>query len=398
MNKKSSVLDTYFRLPIKIKKGDGVYIYDENHKKYLDFASGIAVTNIGHKNSFINDCVKTQIENIWHCSNLLTIPDQEKLAQRLCQISFADKAFFCSSGLEAVECAIKMMRQYHFCQKKNENSEIISLKNSFHGRSITALALGGNEFCKKGFGPFPQGFKHVESENIIQLSQAINPNTAGIIIEPVQSEGGVIPLTQGYLQQVRKLCDEKNILLCFDEVQTGYGRTGKLFAYQNYEVEPDLMTLAKGIGNGFPLGACLMSDKIAKNISPGKHGSTYGGNPLAMAIGNAVLDIFLQDNFFENKQKTSQYLEKQLKNLQGNFPKIIKQIRGCGFIWGLEFFDIKAKEILPKIVDAGLIVTKTANQNTLRILPPLIVKEIHIDEMSEVLYKCLSGLSKDKNR
>jgi acetylornithine/N-succinyldiaminopimelate aminotransferase len=391
MKENSSVLDTYFRLPIKIKKGDGVYIYDQDNKKYLDFASGIAVTNIGHKNSFINDSVKAQIENIWHCSNLFTIPDQEKLAKRLCQISFADKVFFCSSGLEAVECAIKMMRQYHFCQKGNENSEIISLKNSFHGRSITALALGGNQSCKKGFGPFAQGFKQIEAENIIKLSQAINKNTVGIIIEPIQSEGGVIPLSKKYLQQVRKLCDEQNILLCFDEVQTGYGRTGKLFAYQNYEIEPDLMTLAKGIGNGFPLGACLMTDKIAKNISPGKHGSTYGGNPLAMAIGNAVLDIFLQENFFKNKQGISQYLEEELRKLQNNFPKIIKEIRGFGFIWGLEFFDIKAKEILPKIIDYGLVVTKTSNQNTLRILPPLIIKKEHVDEMVKALISSIIG-------
>jgi acetylornithine aminotransferase/acetylornithine/N-succinyldiaminopimelate aminotransferase len=389
MQEKSSVLNTYFRLPIKIKKGDGVYIYDENKKKYLDFASGIAVTNIGHKNSFINDSVKAQIENIWHCSNLFTIPNQEKLAQRLCQISFADKAFFCSSGLEAVECAIKMMRQYYFYKTGDEDSEIIGLKNSFHGRSITALALGGNESSRKGFGHFPKGFKQVESENISELRKSINIKTVGIFIEPVQSEGGVIPLTKKYLQQVRELCYENNILLCLDEVQTGYGRTGKLFAYQNYDIEPDLITLAKGIGNGFPLGACLMKNKIAENISPGRHGSTYGGNPLAMAIGNAVLDIFLQDGFFEEKQEISQYLENKLIELQNDFPKIIKEIRGCGFIWGLEFFDIEAKEILPKIIDTGLVVTKTSNQNTLRILPPLIIGKSHVDEMFNILKRSI---------
>ena len=285
MQKSSSILNTYYRLPIKIKKGKNAYIYDENNKKYLDFASGIAVTNIGHKNAAINKSVKKQIKNIWHCSNLFTIPEQERLAKRLCEVSFGDKVFFCSSGLEAVECAIKMMRQHHFCNKGNEDGEIISLNNSFHGRSITTLAIGGNKNCQKGFGPFPQGFKKIESENIKLLEKAIHKNTIGIIIEPIQSEGGVIVLSKNYLQKVRKLCDENDILLCFDEVQTGYGRTGKLFAYQNYDIKPDLMTLAKGIGNGFPLGACIMTNKIAKNISPGKHQNSSAFLIICVPVG-----------------------------------------------------------------------------------------------------------------
>ena len=382
------VLDAYFRLPVEIIRGQGAYLYDSSDKQYLDFASGIAVTNIGHNNHHINQALINQISNLWHCSNLFTIKGQQRLAQRLVDLSFADKVFFCSSGLEAVECAIKMIRKYAFETKGEQSYEIITLEGGFHGRSIATLSAGGNEDARRGFGPLLEGFKQVKRNDIQALKAAITDKTAGIMLEPVQSEGGVYVLDKSYLQQVRQITIEKDIILCFDEVQTGYGRTGSLFAYQNLGFEPDILALAKGIGNGFPLAACLSRQRIAKFITPGTHGSTYGGNPLAMAVGNAVLDIITGEGFLDNIGQLSEYLENSLQKVALQFPDIIKQVRGKGLIYGLEV-NISATKILKALIDNGLIVTKVAGDKVLRLLPPLVIEYKDIDLMQDIMIKVL---------
>ena len=386
----SHILNTYYRLPIKISKGNGIYIYDNQNNEYLDFASGIAVTNIGHSNKYINKILQEQSEKIWHCANLFTIENQEKLAKRLCDLSFADKVFFCSSGLEAVETAVKLIRKNYFAKYGKEDSEIISLENSFHGRGLTSLSIGGGQYAKEGFGPFPKGFKKIPIYDIEALKNSLTSRTSAIILEPIQSEGGVYPLDPSYLQKIAQIAQAQGILICFDEVQTGYGRSGSLFAYQDIGVTPDIMTLAKGIGNGFPLAACLMTKQVADNIKPGMHGSTYGGNPLATAVGNAVLDIVSQANFFVNKQEIIQYLAASLQDLQQEFPDKIKEVRGKGFIWGMEFYDILGVDMLNKLIKKGLVVTKTAQKNTIRILPPLIIEKEHIDKMQQIFRTILT--------
>ncbi|MDA0902339.1 MAG: aspartate aminotransferase family protein [Proteobacteria bacterium] len=391
MNKINPILNAYFRLPIKIIKGDGVYLYDDQEKRYLDFASGIAVTNIGHNNQHINEALINQASQLWHCSNLFTIPKQQELAERLVKLSFADKVFFCSSGLEAVECAIKMMRKYHYEKGDKERYHIITLEGGFHGRSLATLSAGGNEYARRGFGPLLEGFKQVKRNDIAALKAAITDQTAGIMLETIQSEGGVHVIDKQYLQEVRQLTAQKDIILCFDEVQTGYGRTGELFSYQSLGIEPDIMTLAKGIGNGFPLAACLSKANIANAITPGSHGSTYGGNPLAMAVGNAVLDIVTQKPFLNKVNELSQYLNQSLQKLAQEFPNIITEVRGIGLIYGIEV-KISATEVLKTLIDNGLIVTKVAGDKVLRLLPPLIIEKTHIDQMCEIMRKSLASL------
>ncbi|MFP3033239.1 MAG: aspartate aminotransferase family protein, partial [Wolbachia sp.] len=324
------VVNAYNRSEASIVRGEGVYLFDKDGKKYLDFAAGISTTSLGHCHPYITDKLKEQLDSLWHCSNIFTIPQQERLAQRLTELTFADKVFFCSSGLEATEAAIKFIRRYFYLNGQEKRSHIITIEGGFHGRSIAAISAGGNEKSREGFAPLLSGFDKVPRNNIEALEKKINSETAAIFLEPIQSEGGVHPLDVEYLKKVREITKAQGIILCFDEVQCGYGRIGSLFYYQNIGVEPDMLTCAKAMGNGFPLAACLVKDYIAETITPGTHGSTYGGNPLAMTVGNAVLDVMLKEGFFDHVKKVSKYLKEKLLPLTEEFPKIVSEVRGEG--------------------------------------------------------------------
>lgn len=379
------IVNAYNRLEISIIKGDGVYLFDDSGKKYLDFAAGIATTSLGHCHPYITEKLKEQANSLWHCSNIFAIPEQERLAKRLVDATFADKVFFCSSGLEATEAAIKFIRRYFYLQGQAERNRIIAIEGGFHGRSIAAISAGGNEKSREGFAPLLSGFDKVPRNDIQALEEKISDETAAVFLEPIQSEGGMYPLSTEYLQQVRKITEAQGIILCFDEVQCGYGRTGSLFHYQNINIEPDMLTCAKAMGNGFPLAACLVKDDIAKAITPGTHGSTYGGNPLAMTVGNAVLDIILKEGFLDNVKIVSQYLKEKLFNLIKEFPGVISEIRGEGMLMGIELNAPLASKIINKCLHQGLILTKVLNDKVIRITPPLIIENKHVDDAYRIL-------------
>lgn len=390
MTRHSAITTAYARLPIAITRGEGAYLFDENGKRYLDFAAGIAVTSLGHCPEEIGQALKAQIDQLWLCSNIFTIPQQEAFAQRLTSLSCMDRIFFCSSGLEAVETAIKMIRKYHFDQGQDRH-EIITFERGFHGRSMACISAGGNETARRGFGPLLEGFTVAKPNDIASVEACITDKTAGILIEPIQAEGGVYPLDTDFLKALRQLADDQQLLLCFDEVQCGYGRTGDLFAYQSYGVEPDLITCAKGIGGGFPLAATLAKEAVAACITPGTHGSTYGGNPLAMAVGMAILDKMEIPGFYENIKETGRYALTKLETLAATYPQHITAIRGTGLIWGVEVTH-SAKDIMMTCIDHGLIVTKTTSNTVLRLVPPLIIDKNHVDEALAVLEKVFATL------
>ncbi|OWZ25119.1 aminotransferase class-III family protein [Wolbachia endosymbiont of Wuchereria bancrofti] len=326
----SHIINAYSRLETPIVRGEGVYLFDRDGKKYLDFAAGISTTSLGHCHPYIADKLKEQLGSLWHCSNIFTIPKQEKLAERLAALTFADKVFFCSSRLEATEAAIKFIRHYFYSKGQEKRNRIITIEGGFHGRSIAAISAGGNKKSREGFAPLLSGFDKVPRNDVRALEEKISNETAAVFLEPIQSEGGVYTLDVRYLQKVREITKAQEIILCFDEVQCGYGRIGSLFHYQNIKIEPDMLTCAKAMGNGFPLAACLVKDYIAEAITPGTHGSTYGGNPLAMTVGHAVLDIMLEEGFFNHVQGISRYLKEKLLLLAKEFPKIISEVRGEG--------------------------------------------------------------------
>ena len=386
MTEQNPILAAYARLPVEITRGEGVYLFDASGKRYLDFAAGIAVTSLGHCHPHLNHALKEQIDQLWHCSNLFTIPEQQRLAQRLVDRSFADKIFFCSSGLEAVETSIKIMRKYG---ADSGRYRIITLKNGFHGRSLATLSAGGNTIARQGFGPLLEGFDRVEAENIDAIDQALTPETIGILLEPIQAEGGVYPLSHDYLKALRRYADQHNLLLCFDEVQCGYGRTGHLFAYEGVGVLPDIVTCAKGIGGGFPLGACMTTDKVASCITPGTHGSTYGGNPLAMRVGNAVLDVMEEDGFFEQVQHLSKTFHAALSTIAKQFPEHILEIRGQGLLYGIAL-SCSAKKLLNACLEEGLITSRCGEDRVLRLVPPLTIDASHIDEATEKLLRAFT--------
>jgi acetylornithine/N-succinyldiaminopimelate aminotransferase len=382
-----NLVDAYFRLPIEISHADNFYLVDTNGKEYIDFASGFAVTNLGHNVEYINNKLKSQIDKIWHCSNLFYNTELNKLAQRLVDLTFADSVFFCSSGLEAVEAAIKFIRKYHFEAKTGRN-KIITFKNGFHGRSIACLSGCSSTKAKEGFAPFLDDFIILPINDLNAFSDIVaHGNIAGVIIEPTQSEGGVYPVDKSFLQGIRDITLKNNIILCLDEVQTGYNRTGTLFKYQQLGFEPDMMTIAKGMGNGFPVGACLVKSHIAAAITPGTHGSTFGGNPLAMAASNAVLDIMLDDKVTSQVLDNIKYFEQKLAMLKES-SSLISQVRQDGLIIGIEV-KTSAKELVIKLCEAGLIVTRAGNDNVLRILPPLTIAREIIDDAFIILQQHL---------
>lgn len=382
----SYIINAYNRLTIPMIKGIGPYLFDQDKKEYLDFSSGIATTSLGHSHPYIIEKLKIQLNSMWHCSNLFTIPQQELLATRLASLTFLDKIFFCSSGLEAVEAAIKFIRRYFYMKGEKKRNRIITIEGGFHGRSIAAISAGGNEKSREGFGPLLTGFDKVPRNNIQALKEKINEETAAIFLEPIQSEGGVYPLNIAYLKEIREITKAQEIILCFDEIQSGYGRIGSLFHYQNIDIEPDMLTCAKAMGNGFPIAACMTKSYIVESITPGTHGSTYGGNPLAMVVGNAVLDLILEDGFLNSVKKTSRYLKERLINLAKDFPEKILEIRGEGLLIGMELITPIADKIMNKCINRGLIVTKVLSNKVIRITPPLIINNEHIDVACDILY------------
>jgi acetylornithine/N-succinyldiaminopimelate aminotransferase len=382
------VMPTYGRWDLAVEKGEGCYLTTTDGRKFLDFTSGIAVTSLGHCHPYLIEAITKQANTLWHSSNLFRIPTQERLAQRLVENSFADTVFFNNSGAEAVELSIKVARKYQSETGHPERYRVIACNSSFHGRSFATLAAAGAEPYLRGFGPVMDGFDHVAFNNLNEMRAAITDHTAAILVEPVQGEGGVRAPSADYLLGLREICDEFGLMLVYDEVQCGMGRTGKLFAHQWVGVPPDIMAVAKALGNGMPIGACLATEKAAVGMVPGTHGSTFGGNPLATAAGNAVLDVMLEPGFFDRVNDTAKYLWGKLEMLVATYPKVFDSVRGSGMLLGVKCV-VTAGDVVVKARAKGLLVL-TAGDNVLRILPPLVVGEAEVDEAVGILGKVAS--------
>lgn len=381
----SHILPTYPRSGVTPARGEGVYLIDEQDRRYLDFTSGIAVNALGHAHPHLVRAVQDQASKLWHVSNLFNIPGQEQLASRICGASFAEYVFFCNSGAEALEAAIKMARRYHFVKGNPERNRIITFTGAFHGRTLATIAAGGQEKYLEGFEPRLPGFDQVAFGDHEALKQAITHETAAVLIEPVQGEGGVRAVPSFCLTGLRELCDEHGILLIADEVQCGIMRTGRFLAHQHAGMAPDIATIAKGIGGGFPLGACLATKEAASGMAFGSHGSTFGGNPLAMAVGNALLDVVLDPSFFEHVDHVATYLEDGLKKLALRHQEKIIELRGAGLMRGIKLADhVVARDVLHACAEESLLVC-TAGDNVLRLLPPLIIEPSHVDEALHVI-------------
>jgi len=368
-----ALLPTYNRTDIAFVRGEGSWLFAEDGKRYLDFGAGIAVNAFGHANPKLVAALTEQAGKLWHTSNLYRVPGQESLAKKLVENSFADTVFFTNSGAEAAELAFKMARRYQYVSGHPERYQIISYEGAFHGRTLAAIAATGNEKYLEGFGPKMQGFDQVPLEDLAALNKMIGPQTAALIIEPVQGEGGVRPVAPEFLRALRKICDDKGLLLIFDEIQTGVGRTGKLFAHEWLGITPDIMCVAKAIGGGFPLGALLATAEAAKGMTAGTHGTTYGGNPLAMAVGNAALDLALAPGFLDHVNKVAGYLNQQLGALVAAHPAIFEGVRGQGLMLGLKM-KIPNGDFITAARQAGLVVLP-AGDNVVRLLPPLTLSE-----------------------
>ncbi len=374
-----SILPTYNRAPMTFVKGEGTWLMDADGTRYLDLGAGIAVNSLGHANPALVEALTTQAGQLWHTSNLYGIPGQQELADRLVDATFADTVFFTNSGTEACELAVKMTRKYWF-MKGEDRSEIIAFTGSFHGRSAAGIAAAGSEKMTNGFGPLLPGFTHVPFGDHEAFRAAINENTAAVLIEPVQGEGGIIPVPDQCLKGLRDACDEVGALLIFDEVQCGMGRTGRLFAHEWSGITPDIMMVAKGIGGGFPLGALLATEAAADGMTAGSHGSTYGGNPLAMAVGNAVMKIVADDAFLSEVNRKAALMRQRLEGLVASHPDIFDSVRGSGLMLGL-----KCKALNADVLAAGYdqhILTVPAADNALRLLPPLTISD---DEIAEAV-------------
>ena len=389
-----ALLPTYNRTDIAFVRGEGPYLFAEDGERYLDFGAGIAVNAFGHANPTLVAALTEQAGKLWHTSNLYRVPGQESLAKKLVANSFADTAFFTNSGAEACELAFKMARRYQFVSGHPERFGIISFEGAFHGRTLAGIAAGGNEKYLEGFGPKVAGFDQVPLGDMAALNKMIGPATAALIIEPLQGEGGVRPVAPEFLRALRKLCDDKGLLLIFDEIQTGVGRTGKLFAYEWLGITPDIMCLAKAIGGGFPLGALLATAEAAKGMTVGTHGTTYGGNPLAMAVGNAALDMVLSPGFLEHVGKVGNYLNQQLGALVAAHPAIFESVRGQGLMLGLKM-KVPNGDFITAAREAGLIVLP-AGDNVVRLLPPLTLSENEAREGVNLLNRAASALEAQK--
>ena len=380
----SALAHNYKRKNISFSKGKGSFLISNTGKKYLDFVQGIAVNSLGHSNKFLIKAINKQANKVWHVSNAFKIPEGEKLAKKIVKRTFADSVIFQNSGAEATEAAIKVARRYFYSIGKPKKNRIICIKNSFHGRTLAAIHASGSKKMIEGFGPKIPGFDHFEFGNHKKLKKLINKNTAAIMIETVMGEGGIKVIPNWCIKSIREICNKKGILLILDEVQCGIGRSGKFFAFEYAKVKPDIVPIAKGIGGGFPIGAVLMTKKVSKSMTPGTHGSTFGGNPLAMAVGSAVLDQ-INNNLLKNVNKMSKYFISNLNILKKKYPKIIKEVRGLGLLIGLQLFHDQTK-FIKKLMNNNLLTIRAA-ENVVRILPPLNVKKSEIDLALKIIDK-----------
>ena len=381
----SYLVKNYNRKKLSFKKGKGSYLYGADGRKYLDFVQGIAVNSLGHAHPKLVKAINKQSKKLWHVSNAFTIPEGETLAKKLVKKTFADYVMFQNSGAEATEASIKVARRYFYSIGKPQRNRIICIKNSFHGRTLAAIYASGSKKMTEGFGPKIQGFDHFKFGDHKKLKKLITKKTAAIMVETIMGEGGIKELPDWCLKDLRKLCYQKGILLILDEVQCGIGRTGDFFAFDKAKVKPDIVPIAKGIGGGFPIGAVLMNKKVASAMTVGSHGSTFGGNPLAMKIGNEVMDIVSSKNFLNNIKKNSKFFIKELNNLKTKFPNTIKKIRGRGFLIGIQLYKNQTK-FIDDLIKNKLLTIKAA-ENVVRILPPLNVKRSEISSALKIINK-----------
>jgi acetylornithine/N-succinyldiaminopimelate aminotransferase len=393
----SHLLPVFARADLAFERGEGAWLVGTDGERYLDFTSGVAVNALGHAHPHLVAALQEQATKLWHMSNLFKSPDGERLAARLCEQSFADLVFFANSGAEAMECAIKVTRKYHAAKGHPERYRIITFEGAFHGRTLATLAATGSAKYLEGFGPPMDGFDQVALGDLDAVKRAIGPHTAGILIEPLQGEGGVRSPPHAFFRSLRELCDEHGLLLVFDEVQTGMGRTGVLFAHQRIGVTPDVMSLAKALGGGFPIGACLVTADAAAGMTPGSHGSTFGGNPLAVAAANAVLDVMLKPGFFDHAQRMSLLLKQKLASVIDRHGDIVCEVRGEGLLIGVKAV-VPSADLVNALRDQKLL-TVGAGENVVRFLPPLIVSEAEIEESVARLERaCVALAAKNSKR
>ncbi|MCD2324714.1 aspartate aminotransferase family protein [Sphingomonas sp. IC-56] len=380
------LMPVYPRCGVRPVRGEGVYLYGERGEQYLDFAAGIAVNALGHGHPHLVKAIAEQAATLMHVSNLYGSPQGEALAQRIIDVSFADTVFFTNSGVEAIECAIKTARRYHYANGNPQRTKLITFKNAFHGRSLGAISATDQAKMRDGFEPLLPGFDYVAFNDLEGALAAIDGETAGFLVETVQGEGGMTAGTPEFITGLRKACDEHGLLLILDEIQCGYGRTGKMWAYEHYGIEPDIMTVAKGIGAGFPLGACLATEEAAKGMVIGTHGSTYGGNPLAMAAGQAVLDVMLEPDFLPNVERMGERLRQAFEQMIPNHDHLFEEIRGKGLMLGIKMKDTAvSRDFVAHLRDNHGLLTVAAGENVFRVLPPLVIDESHIAECVERL-------------
>ncbi len=387
----SHLLPVFARVDLGFTHGEGCWLISTNGERYLDFTSGVAVNALGHAHPHLVKALQEQATRLWHMSNLFKSPDGERLAARLCEHSFADFVFFCNSGAEAMEGVTKLVRHYHFSKGHPERYRIVTFEGAFHGRTLATLAATGTAKYLEGFGPPVDGFDRVPHGDLEAVKKAIGPHTAGILIELVQGEGGVRSAAPSFIKALRALCDERGLLLAFDEVQTGMGRTGDLFAYQHVGVEPDVMSLAKALGGGFPIGAVLASAEAASGMAPGSHGSTFGGNPLAIAAANAVLDVMLEPGFFDHVRKMSLLLKQKLASVVDRYPTVLSEVRGEGLLIGVKAV-VPSGDLVTALRDQKLL-TVGAGDNVVRFLAPLIVSEAEIEQSVQSLERACTALA-----
>jgi len=386
----SALAKNYNRRKIAFKKGKGSFLYSVKGKKYLDFVQGIAVNSLGHANPHLIKAINKQAKNLWHVSNAFIIPEGERLAKRLTKKTFADSIIFQNSGAEATEVAIKVARRYFYSIGQPQKNRILCVKNSFHGRTLATIFASGSKKMTEGFGPKVDGFDHFTFGDHKELEKAITKKTAAIMVETIMGEGGIKVIPNWCLKDLKKMCNKKKILLILDEVQCGIGRSGKFFAFEYSKIKPDIVPIAKGIGGGFPLGAVLMNKKVASGMTAGTHGSTFGGNPLAMSVGNAVLDQIFKKGFLKKVQNISKYFHSELNKIKNEHPKLIKEVRGVGLLIGLQLFKDQTK-FIEKLMDYKLLTIRAA-ENTIRILPPLTVNKQEVDLAIKIIKKVCVNL------
>ena len=388
----SHLLPTYARVDLAFERGEGAWLFTADGERYLDFTSGVAVNALGHAHPYLVSALEAQAKKVWHVSNLYRIPEGERLADRLCEATFADTVFFQNSGAEAIECAIKMARKYQSVSGKPERYRIITFEGAFHGRTLAALAATGNKKYLDGFGPPVDGFDQVPYGDLDAVKKAVGPATGAILVEPIQGEGGVRVPPSSFLRGLRALCDQHGLLLIFDEIQTGFARTGDLFVYQRVGVKPDIMTIAKALGGGFPVGACLATAEAGKGMTAGTHGSTFGGNPLAMAVGNAVLDVMLAPGFIQHVRDMGLLFKQRLAEIKDRHSAVVAEVRGEGLLMGLRMVP-PVSEMVDELRNEKMI-TVAAGDNVVRLLPPLIIGEAEVAEAVARIDRACARLTK----